>query len=94
VLGNVFIWAGSPIYDVYDDGSRLYGLSPLRDQALAGTVMMIYGSIVTLGAIAWLFLRWGEESELRQQLVEQGVDPGTASRAVRYGRGKELLQRR
>jgi len=94
VLGNVFIWAGSPIYDVYDDGSRLYGLSPLRDQALAGTVMMIYGSIVTLGAIAWLFLRWGEESELRQQLVEQGVDPSTASRAVRYGRGKELLQRR
>ena len=79
VLGNVFIWAGSPIYGVYDDGSRLYGLSPVRDQALAGTVMMIYGSIVTLGAIAWLFLRWGAESELRQQLVEQGVDPSTAA---------------
>ena len=94
VLGNVFLWAGSPVYDVYDDGSRLYGLSPLRDQALAGTVMMLYGSLVTLGAIAWLFLRWGAESELRQQLVEQGVDPSTATRAVRYGRGKELDQRR
>jgi hypothetical protein len=53
--------------------------------------MMIYGSLVTLGAIAWLFLRWGAESELRQQLVEQGVDPRVASRAVRYGRGEELV---
>jgi putative membrane protein len=90
VLGNVFIWAGSPIYGVYDHGSQLYGLSPLRDQGLAGTVMMIEGSLVTLGAIAWLFLRWGAESELRQQLIEQGVDARTAERAVRYGRGQEL----
>jgi putative membrane protein len=35
VLGNIFIWAGKPIYGVYDDGSHLYGLSPLRDQGLA-----------------------------------------------------------
>jgi cytochrome c oxidase assembly factor CtaG len=79
---------------VYDDGSQLYGLSPLRDQGLAGTIMMIEGSLVTLGAIAWLFLRWGEESELRQQLIEQGVDEQVASRAVRYGRGKEVARPR
>jgi putative membrane protein len=90
VLGNVFIWAGTPIYGIYDDGSLLYGLSPLRDQGLAGTVMMIEGSLVTLGAIAWLFLRWGAESELRQQLIERGVDPKAATRAVRYGRGRDV----
>jgi putative membrane protein len=90
LLGNVFLWAGTPLYDVYDDGSELYGLSPLRDQGLAGTVMMIEGSLVTIGAIAWLFLRWGAESELRQQLIEQGVDAQAAGRAVRYGRGEEL----
>ena len=90
VLANVFLWAGTPLYDVYDDGSELYGISPLRDQALAGTVMMIEGSLVTIGAIAWLFLRWGAESEQRQQLIEQGVDAQTAGRAVRYGRGQEL----
>ena len=90
VLGNVFIWAGEPFYSVYDDGTELYGLSPLRDQGLAGTVMMIEGSLVTLGAIAWLFLRWGAESELRQRLIEEGLDPHTVSRAVRYGRGQEL----
>jgi cytochrome c oxidase assembly factor CtaG len=90
VLGNVFLWAGTPVYDLYDDGSRMYGLSPLRDQGLAGTVMMIEGSLVTLGAIAWLFLRWGAESELRQRLIEEGVDPRAAARAVRYGRGEDL----
>jgi cytochrome c oxidase assembly factor CtaG len=90
VLGNVFIWAGSPFYGVYDDGTELYGVSPLRDQGLAGTVMMLEGSLVTLGAIAWLFLRWGKESELRQRLLESGVDERTATRAVRYGRGEEL----
>lgn len=94
VLGNIFIWAGNPIYGVYDDGSQLYGLSPLRDQGLAGTIMMIEGSLVTIGAIAWLFLRWGAESELRQQLIEQGVDAKVASRAVRYGRGEELTHHR
>jgi putative membrane protein len=94
ILGNIFIWAGNPIYGVYDDGSELYGLSPLRDQGLAGTIMMIEGSLVTLGAIAWLFLRWGAESELRQQLIEQGVDAKVASRAVRYGRGEELTHHR
>ena len=36
--------------------------------------MMLEGSLVTLGALAWLFLRWGRESEERQQLLEQGVD--------------------
>jgi putative membrane protein len=90
VLGNAFIWASEPFYGIYDDGSELYGLSPLRDQGLAGTVMMIEGSLVTIGAIAWLFLRWGAESELRQRLIEDGVDPRAAARAVRYGRGDDL----
>lgn len=94
VLANVFLWAGSPVYGVYDDASELYGLSPLRDQGLAGTVMMVEGSLVTIGAIAWLFLRWGAESELRQQLIEQGVDARAAGRAVRYGRGEELSKPR
>jgi hypothetical protein len=45
---------------------------------------------VTFAAIVVLFLRMANESELRQRLIEQGLDPAQASRAVRYGRGKEL----
>jgi cytochrome c oxidase assembly factor CtaG len=81
VLGNVFIWAGSPIYGTYDD---------LEDQGWAGTIMMVEGSLVTIGALAWLFLKLAAEGELRQRLLEQGLDPRAVQRAVRYGRGEEL----
>jgi putative membrane protein len=90
VLGNVFFWAGATFYPVYEHSERLWGLSPLEDQGLAGAVMMIEGSIVTLVALAWLFLRMAGEGELRQRLLERGIDPRTVRRAVRYGRAKEL----
>ncbi len=82
------------VYAVYEHRQRLWGLSPLRDQGYAGAVMMIEGSIVTLVALAWLFLRMAGEGELRQRLLERGLDPRTVRRAVRYGRAKELGPRR
>jgi cytochrome c oxidase assembly factor CtaG len=91
ILGNVFFWSGSVFYGVYQHQNRLGGISALADQGIAGGVMMIEGSIVTLVAIAWLFLRMAEEGEVRQQLLERGLDPRAVRRAVRYGRAQELL---
>jgi putative membrane protein len=90
VLGNVFIWSGDVIYDVYDDGVERFGIGALQDQGLAGTIMMVEGSLVTIGALAWLFLKLAREGELRQRLLEEGLDPRAVRRAVRYGRGEEL----
>lgn len=90
VLANVFLWSGTVFYDVYVHETERWGISPLEDQAYAGTVMMAEGGAVTLGALAWLFLRLARESELRQELLEQGVEPRAARRAVRYGRGEGL----
>jgi putative membrane protein len=83
LLANVFFWSGEVFYAPYAH----VGLS---DQAAAGAVMMIEGSIVTMAAIAWLFLRMFEEGELRQELLERGHDPRAVERAVRYGRADEL----
>jgi putative membrane protein len=94
VLGNVFFWAGSTFYVVYQDQNRLWGLSALADQGIAGGVMMIEGSIVTLVALAWLFLKMASEGEVRQQLLERGLDPRVVQRAVRYGRAEELSRPR
>jgi cytochrome c oxidase assembly factor CtaG len=94
VLGNVFVWSGTVFYAVYARGDELWGISPLQDQGLAGAVMMIEGSIVTIVALAWLFLRMAQEGELRQELLERGLDPRTVRRAVRYGRAQELAGRR
>jgi putative membrane protein len=94
VLGNVFVWSGTLFYGVYDRGEQLWGISPLQDQGLAGAVMMIEGSLVTIVALAWLFLRLAREGDLRQELLERGLDPRTVRRAVRYGRAQELAGRR
>jgi DNA-binding transcriptional ArsR family regulator len=103
-------WTLLIIRDLADDSLRfcelersLEGISPrtlslrlraLEDQGVAGAVMMIEGSIVTLVALAWLFLRMASEGELRQSLLERGLDPRTVKRAVRYGRAEELSRPR
>jgi putative membrane protein len=90
ILGNVFLWAGSVFYPFYEQPTERWGISALSDQGIAGGVMMLEGSLVTIGALAWLVLRLAGESELRQELIEAGADPAAAARAVRYRRGKEL----
>ena len=90
ILGNILIWAGTPFYTTYEEAHRPWGLSAAADQGIAGAVMMIEGSVVTLGALAWLFLRLAQEGELRQQLLERGLDPRAVRRAVRYGRAQDL----
>ena len=83
VLANVFLWSGTVFYAPY----AAVGLS---DQATAGAVLMIEGSVVTILAIAWLFLRMFAEGELKQELLEQGLDPRAVARAVRFGRADDL----
>jgi len=89
-LGNVLLWAGTPFYGLYEEAHRPWGLSASADQGIAGGIMMIEGSLVTIGTLAVLFLRLAEEGELRQRLLERGLDPRAVRRAVRYGRAEEL----
>jgi putative membrane protein len=89
ILGNVFIWSSSAFYGVYRHAPE-WGITPAHDQNLGGIVMMGEGSIVTLVALVWLFLKLAAEGELRQNLLEQGLDPRQVKRAVRYGRAHDL----
>jgi putative membrane protein len=89
ILGNVFIWSSSAFYSVYKHAPE-WGITPVHDLNLGGVVMMAEGSVVTLAALAWLFLRMAAEGETRQLLLEQGLDPRQVQRAVRYGRAGDL----
>ena len=89
ILGNVFIWSSSAFYSVYEHAPQ-WGITPVHDLNLGGIVMMAEGSIVTIAMLVWLFLKLAAESELRQQLLEQGLDPRQVRRAVRYGRAGGL----
>ena len=91
VLGNVFVWANKPFYSTYIHAAhRPWGMTAANDQRLAGSIMMVEGSLVTLLALAWFFLRLAAEGELRQRLLEGGLDPRAVRRAVRYGRAQEM----
>ena len=90
ILGNVFIWSSSAFYSVYRHPPQ-WGITPQHDLNLGGIVMMAEGSIVTIAVLVWLFLRLAAESELRQRLLEQGLDPRQVRRAVRFGRAGGLV---
>lgn len=98
-LGNVLMWSGTVFYDRYRAGEAFWGISPLTDQSMAGVVMMVEGTFVTLGTFAWLFFRSAEEGSERQRLLElaeaRGVplDEARAARAVAAGEGKRLEER-
>lgn len=99
VLANVFVWSDDAFFGVYADGERAHGISPHTDQVVAGSIMMVEGSILTLCLFAWLFLRSAREGEERQELLDlaaQGgvaLDERRAARAVAAGRGSELRRR-
>jgi putative membrane protein len=99
VLGNVFLWSGSVFYPFYERGDAVWKVSPIADQNLAGAIMMVEESILTLGLFCWLFLRTAHQSEERQDLLDfahaQGVQLSDerAARAVGAGRGPELRRR-
>jgi len=86
ILGNIFIWAGTPFYPFYAPGEREWGIAALTDQQVGGAVMFIWGALITVCLFSWLFLRWVREAELRQSLLEGGAEPRVATRAARYGR--------
>jgi putative membrane protein len=99
LLGNVFIWSETDFYPAYAAGQAVWDISPLEDQGIAGTIMMLEGSIVTVVLLGWLFLKMARESEERQELMElasaRGVElsEARAARAVGAGRGEELRRR-
>jgi putative membrane protein len=89
ILGNIFIWSNSAFYSPYVHAPE-WGITPVHDLNLGGIVMMGEGSIVTIVVLVWLFLKLAAEGELRQELLEQGLDPRQVKRAVRYGRAGGL----
>ncbi len=99
VLGNIFLWSGTVFYPFYIHGDAVYHISPLADQNIAGAIMMVEESILTLGLFCWLFLRAARESEERQDLLDFAHSRGLeltdarAARAVAAGRGAELRTR-
>lgn len=59
-LSSVFLWSRRPFYSRYT----------VPDQRLGGGVMLLEGSLIMLGVLVWLGVRWFAEAEARQQAFE------------------------
>ena len=96
ILGNVLMWSGTVLYDRYTAGELEWGLTPLQDQSTAGVIMMIEGTFLALGLLAWAFFEAAREGIEKQKLLDlardRGVelDPERAQRAVSSGHGARL----
>jgi cytochrome c oxidase assembly factor CtaG len=99
VLANIFVWSNDVFFDVYAKGERAHAISPHTDQVIAGSIMMVEGSILTLCLFCWLFMRSASEGLERQELLDLAaaggvaLDERRAARAVSAGRGGELRRR-
>jgi putative membrane protein len=99
LLANVLMWSEVVFYPDYRSGELEWKIGALQDQGLAGTVMMIEGSLVTVLLLGWLFIKTARESDERQALLEFASERGItlteqrAARAVAAGRGEELRRR-
>jgi cytochrome c oxidase assembly factor CtaG len=98
VLGNVLMWSGTVLYTIYAPGERHWGISPLADQSTAGVIMMVEGTFLALGLLAWVFFEAAREGIEKQRLLDLAQDHGVslderrAQRAVAAGQGARLEQ--
>lgn len=66
-LSLAYIFASHPFYSFYADAPRLWGMSPVRDQNLAGILMNAEQTSIFFIALAWMLLRVLAEEEEAQR---------------------------
>jgi putative membrane protein len=57
ILGIFLTFAPNALYDFYERGDRIWGLSPDSDQALAGAIMATEQTLIMGIALTYLFVR-------------------------------------
>jgi cytochrome c oxidase assembly factor CtaG len=96
ILGNVLMWSGTVLYPIYAPGERYWGITPIADQSTAGVIMMVEGTFLGLGLLAWVFFEAAREGIEKQRLLDLAHDRGIelddarAQRAVAAGHGDRL----
>lgn len=74
VPASFLTFAAAPLYAVYANAPRIWGITATSDQQLAGAVMKIGGGVVLWGTIIVMFFRW-----VRAQERYRHGHPGTVT---------------
>jgi cytochrome c oxidase assembly factor CtaG len=62
-IGLLLALLPEPIYDYYVEAPRLWGLTPLEDQQIAGVLMTVSEAVVFFAIFAFFFVRFMAEEE-------------------------------
>lgn len=91
ILGNILMWTQFTLYENYNEGHVKWGISAIQDQSTAGVIMMVEGTFLILGVLAWTFFEAARLSMRKQELIDLAIDRGVEideqriDRAVRSG---------
>lgn len=77
-LGAVSIWVPVVFYPYYMRGDTHHVISPLADQGIAGSIMIGEMALMTIGLLAWMYVRVGEDGMV---VAETAVVATESSRA-------------
>lgn len=80
VPASFLTFGSEPLYRIYEELPRLWGISALTDQRVAGLTMKLLGGLILWGVITILFFRWAKQEEegvddLGWRDVEEAVNP-------------------
>jgi cytochrome c oxidase assembly factor CtaG len=78
-LGIFLTWSTTAIYPYYEDTPRIWGLSPVEDQNVAGVIMMVEQSVTLALVLVVLFMRMLRQSEI-EQLRRERLEEREAAR--------------
>jgi cytochrome c oxidase assembly factor CtaG len=62
-VGLLLALLPEPVYDYYEEGGGLGGLSPLTDQQIAGITMATEQAVVFFAVFGWYFFRFLREED-------------------------------
>ena len=76
VIAAFVTFARTPVYEFYAQAPRIWGLSAVEDQQIAGGLMKVSGSLILWSFIAVAFFRWYAREEAESQSIPWGEVEG------------------
>ena len=63
IMASFITFADTVVYDFYAEAPRLWGISPITDQQIAGGLMKLLGSLILWSFMVVVFFRWYAREE-------------------------------
>ena len=73
IMASFITFSDTVVYDFYAEAPRLWGISPITDQQIAGGLMKLLGSLILWSFMVVVFFRWyaREEADTKEPRWEE-----------------------